>query len=112
MEAKKRKPYKPRTLKGAEVYVRNLRSQLDDLERYLVREQHTSRLLARLAAKGPAFDNLMVALEAEKRRDQILAELGLNPDGTCFRSPRPVPGNAFNRRKVDERPLPNVAIGR
>lgn len=87
MEAKKRKPYKPRSLKGAEVYVRNLRSQLDDMNRYLVREQHTSRLLARLSATGPAFNNLLVALEARSRRDQILAELGMNPDGT----PKQVP---------------------
>lgn len=98
MEAKKRKPYKAKSIEGAQRKVRQLqrdneqlRAELAYVDRYLVREQHTSRLLARLAAKGPAFDNLMVALEAETRRDQILAELGMNPDGT--RKALPLPAN-------------------
>jgi ATPase subunit of ABC transporter with duplicated ATPase domains len=83
------KPYKPKSLAGAARKVRQLqraadqlRSELNDLRRYLVREQHTSRLLARLAATGPAFTNPIIAWEAQARRDQILAELGLNPDGS------------------------------
>lgn len=86
---KKRKLYKAKSIEGAQRKVRQLqrdieqlRAELADVDRYLVREQHTSRLLARLAAKGPAFNNPLVAWEAESRRDKILAELGVNPDGT------------------------------
>lgn len=85
----KQKPYVAKTITGAQRKVRELqrdieqlRAELADVDRYLVREQHTSRLLARLAATGPAFDNPLIAWEAEERRNKILAELGLNPDGT------------------------------
>lgn len=94
MEAKKRKPYKAKSIEGAQRKVRSLQRDIEqwralvgDLERYLVREQHTSRLLARMAAEGPAFDNPLVAMEAKNRRDQKLAELGMKPDGTVLAPP-------------------------
>jgi hypothetical protein len=81
MEAKKRKPYKPRSLKGAEVYVRNLRFQLSEMERYDRWKSHALNMLAKLAAEGPSFSNPLDVYEAKKIRDQILDSLGLTPEG-------------------------------
>ncbi len=79
---KKRKPYKPRTLKGAESYVKNLRFQLAEMERYDRWKTHAINMLARLAADGPTFFDPMKVAEARKIRDETLKNLGLNPDGT------------------------------
>lgn len=88
------KPYKAKSLAGAQRKARELqrdnqrlRKQIADLGRYLVRAQHVQRMLARLAAKGPAFDNPIIVWEAEAIRDQLLAELGLSPDGEPLPKP-------------------------
>lgn len=94
------KPYKAKSLAGAQRKARELQrdnqqlyAEIADLKRYLVREQHASRMLARLAAKGPAFDNPLIAWEAEQLRDRILAELGLNPDGSPRAIDQPLASN-------------------
>lgn len=82
MQAKKRKPYKPRSLAGAADYVRCLRNQIDAYEEHAKRANKGLRLLAMLAAKGPAFSNPLDAWEAETIRDDILRQLGMKPDGS------------------------------
>lgn len=74
--------YKAKTLSGAQRRVRELMKQreaLNDLIEQLVRERH---MLAKLAAKGPAFFNPLEVMEAEQLRDAVLDRLGMNPDGT------------------------------
>lgn len=60
--------------------------ELDDIcSRYRQdarRERDKNLLLAKLAAKGPAFFNPIEAMAAEIARDHILAENGINPDGS------------------------------
>lgn len=82
MEAKKRRAYKPRSLSGAERYVRCLHSQLEDYERYSKAMRRELLILAKLSAKGPCFFNPLDAWEAESIRDKILRQVGLTPDGT------------------------------
>lgn len=85
----KAKPYKAKTLSGAQARVRYLekqcRSFLDQATQY-----HEDRvLMAKLAAKGPAFYNPLEAMAAEKRRDEILGYwCKLNPDGSPKGGPR------------------------
>ncbi|HYF35134.1 MAG TPA: hypothetical protein VD994_07605 [Prosthecobacter sp.] len=40
-----------------------------------------AKLMARLAADGPCFDNPLEAMAAKNRRDELLAIQGLRPDG-------------------------------
>lgn len=69
----KRRPYKARTLSGAEREVRQLRRQLARTCELLERYARDRRLLAMLAAKTPQFDNPLLAMEAERVRDDVLA---------------------------------------
>ncbi len=82
MPEKQPKPYTARSLPAAQRRVRELvklnATLMDLLERY----GNDRKLLAKLAAKGPAFDSPLKAWAAEKIRDGILANLGLNPDGS------------------------------
>jgi hypothetical protein len=43
------------------------------------------KLLARLAAKGPAFTNPLTVYDAERVRDRILREMRMNPDGSFIK---------------------------
>lgn len=85
------KPKKTRfkSIGTAESRVRLLEKRLAELDAICCRrtselrfQRQVSVLLARLAAKGPAFFNPLEALDAERVRDLILAENGMNPDGT------------------------------
>jgi hypothetical protein len=81
--ARQKKPYKAKSLLGAQAYVRSLVKQVDQLSQLIERLAKDRRLLAQLAAKGPCFHNPLVAMQAELLRDGILRqELRLNPDGT------------------------------
>ena len=79
----KRKPYKARSIEGAETRVRQLQKQYDDLDK-LARKYHLERnLLAMLSATGPCFNNPLEAMMAEQVRDDVLRiSCRLNPDGT------------------------------
>lgn len=77
-----KKPYKAKSLKGAERRVREL-MRICDSWRQVAEQFNSERLmLAKLAAKGPTFFNPLDAMAAEKVRDEILDRLGINPDGT------------------------------
>jgi predicted aminopeptidase len=85
----KPKPYRATSLPAAQREVRALRKRLTEfralLDRYaanLKQCEADRRELAKLAAKGPAFDNPLRAFAAETLRDQVLLhECRLNPDG-------------------------------
>jgi len=78
-----------KSIETAEKRIRLLDWRLKELEdictRYrqdAKREREKNLLLAKLAAKGPAFFNPIEAMAAEIARDYILAENGINPDGS------------------------------
>lgn len=66
------KPYKATSLKSAERTVRNLRRQIEHRDILLKDFDSDRRLMARLAAETPQFYNPIVAMQAKKRRDEIL----------------------------------------
>jgi hypothetical protein len=81
--ATKEKPYRAKTLSGAQTYVRMLlksrRQIIELLERYAVERKQ----MAMLAADGPAFTNPLQAMAAKLVRDEILrSECRMNPDGS------------------------------
>jgi hypothetical protein len=85
----KAKPYTAKTLAGAQCRVRQLEKIVAsmnngwaDCECRENKANANCQLLARLAAKGPAFDNPLEAMAAGKIRDEVLCDIGLNPDGT------------------------------
>ncbi len=79
----KRKPYKPKSLTGAAQYVRCLRKQIDDYERYSKAMRNDIIALAKLVATGPAFTNPLEAMAAQEIRNQWLRGMcRMNPDGT------------------------------
>lgn len=79
----KAKPYRAKTLSGAQTYVRNLKRQLEHVTR-LFEDAHDDRVaVAKLSADGPCFNNPLEAAAAKVRRDKILRDwCRLNPDGT------------------------------
>lgn len=66
------KPYKAKSLKGAERQVRSLRGQLSVCHALLNSFDSDRRLMARLAADTPQFANPITVMEAKKLRDQLL----------------------------------------
>jgi hypothetical protein len=93
------KPYKAKSISGAQARVRQLEKQVADCSRYLgmanEREKKLKserQVLAKLAAKGPCFYNPLDAWAAETLRDEILrTECGLNPDGTYIKHAETAP---------------------
>ncbi len=77
------KLYQAKSLAGAQRRVRELSKQLKQMSDVLTRFQLERNLLAKLAAKGPAFYNPLDVYAAEQLRDRILAQVwNLNPDGS------------------------------
>ena len=76
------KQYKAKSIAGAERRVRELQKRNAKLLEYLDRSDGEVKALAKLAATGPTFFNPTEIWEAEKLRDEILARMGLNSDGT------------------------------
>ena len=77
----KDKPYKAKSITGAQAEVRLQWEVRRALERLIERQreeikglQRDRRLLAKLAAKGPCFDSPLVAMSVATLRDQILRE--------------------------------------
>lgn len=66
------KPYKATSLKNAERMVRNLRAQVAAREELLNRFDRERRLMAKLAADTPQFDNPLHIAEAKRLRDFLL----------------------------------------
>lgn len=84
-----KKPYTAKSIAGAQRRVRELEKHIVNLDSiigyWIDREKNCANLckiLARLAARGPAFFNPLEAMAAENVRDGILREMGMNPDGT------------------------------
>lgn len=76
------KPYKAKSITGAQDYVRRLLKLRRETEALLDSYARDRIMLAMLAAKGPTFFGNFRAWEAEEVRDKILKENGMNPDGT------------------------------
>lgn len=91
------KPYRAKTLIGAERMVRRWRRAhagvLADLKKSaaIIEElKMHRRTLAKCAADGPCFDNPMFAAAAKILRDRILRdECGLSPDGKRLEGAKP-----------------------
>lgn len=66
--------YKARTLSGAQDRVRRLENLNARLMAMLDRWDQERKLLARLAADTPQFDNPLQVAEAKQLRDSILAQ--------------------------------------
>lgn len=66
------KPYKAKSLSGAQARVRQLSKQVAERDELLERWNYERRMLAKLAAETPQFFNPLVAMEAKQIRDTIL----------------------------------------
>lgn len=77
----KTKPYKAKSISGAERKVRRLQKTVAEYEAIIDRFKHEQMMLAKLAATGPAFMNPFNVIAAEKLRDDLLRREGMNPDG-------------------------------
>lgn len=73
------KPYKAKSITGAQDYVRRLLKLRRETEALLDSYARDRVLLAHLAAEKPLFGNPILCQEAKNIRDEIL---GMNPDGT------------------------------
>ncbi len=69
-----KKPYKAKSLSGAERMVRQQRKLIATQNNLLNQFDYERRMLAKLAAKTPQFFNPMDAWQAESIRDRILPE--------------------------------------
>ncbi len=78
----KTKPYKGKSLNGAIRRIRELQRAADAWQKIAERFDAQRRTLAMLCADGPAFDNPMLAMLAKTLRNEILAKMGMNQDGT------------------------------
>jgi hypothetical protein len=73
----KSKPYKAKSITGAQAFVRSLLRQRERCEQLLVRYDRDRKLLAKLASKTPLFYNPLEAMAAETLRDDILSRMGV-----------------------------------
>lgn len=87
------KPYTAKTIAGAQRRVRELEKIVKSMDKHfgscIAREKAAlanCKILARLAAKSPMFNNPLEVWAAEKVRDGILREVGMNPDGTIIKT--------------------------
>lgn len=71
-----------KSIDGAVRKIRTLEKAIVQYQRICDRLEFEKRQLAKLAATGPVFFNPLDAIAAEKLRDETLARIGLNPDGT------------------------------
>jgi len=82
------KPYKAKTLSGAQAEVRSLRRHLESCHKLVDKFAGENKELraqlvemAKLAADGACFDNPILVARVTKLRDEILRSIGLAPDG-------------------------------
>lgn len=66
------KPYKARTITGAQARVRQLMKLVDEQATLLLKFSNQKKLLARLAADTPQFYNPLEVMEAKQLRDSLL----------------------------------------
>lgn len=66
------KPYKAKSLKGAEREVRKLRKSVQERDALLNNWAQERIALAMLAAETPQFYNPLLAMQAKQLRDRIL----------------------------------------
>jgi len=81
----KKKPYKAKSLSGAQRRVREMERTLESYKEVIEKFDKQRCLLAKLAAKGPAFSTPLEAWAAENLRDSLLREQGMNPDGSFIK---------------------------
>lgn len=77
-----KKPYKAKSLTGARRRVRVLEKLMESQRDLLDQYADDRKTLAKLAAEGPTFFNPLHVMAAKGLRNSILANMGLNPDGT------------------------------
>jgi hypothetical protein len=78
----KSKPYKAKTLSGAQAKVRQMERNYRKLDAIAARYMHERDQLALMCADGPAFYHPLAAMAARTIRDRVLKENGYKPDGT------------------------------
>lgn len=66
------KPYRAKSLAGAEQIVRRLRRQIAERDDLIDIWNHERQMLAKLASDTPLFFNPLVVWEAKQIRDRIL----------------------------------------
>lgn len=66
------KPYKAKTLIGAERLVRKLKNEIKARDHLLTSFEYDMRQVAKLASETPQFHNPLMVQEAKKKRDQII----------------------------------------
>ena len=66
------KPYKAKSIKGAERYVRSLLKQRAERDKLLDDYDRQRKMLAKLSADTPQFYNPFDVMEAKTTRDVIL----------------------------------------
>jgi len=71
-----------KSIENAERRIRLLEQRIRDYEEICTCKTDALRLLAKLAATGPAFFNPLEAAAAEKIRDELLYSMRMRPDGT------------------------------
>lgn len=71
-----------KSIEGAERRVALLERQIEANGGTIRAMVNDMRVLARLAADGPAFDNPLAIIAAKHIRDRVLADINLNPDGS------------------------------
>lgn len=80
---RKPKPYKAKSLSGAQARVRQLMKHIDTYESICVRMRAELIACAKLAADGPAFSNPLDVMDAKRIRDRVLKDYcNLTPCGT------------------------------
>jgi hypothetical protein len=75
-----------KSIEGAVRRIREMDKIIARDEEICQRYANDRRLLARLCADGPCFNNPLEVFAAKRRRDEILREDGLKPDGTSIYS--------------------------
>lgn len=68
----KTKPYKAKSLSGAQSRVRQLQNQVSIRDVLLTRFSYERKLLAMLSADTPQFHNPLAVMEAKQIRDRVL----------------------------------------
>lgn len=70
-----------KSIDGAVRRIRELEKIVESYEGIATRFKNDRNLMAKLAADGPTFYDSFAAMAAKIRRDEILKEMGLAPDG-------------------------------
>lgn len=67
------RPYRAKSLTGAQTRVRQLMRQISQRDNLLIKFDYERKILAKLAAETPQFLNPICVMEAKKVRDEIIS---------------------------------------